>query len=357
MSNSVSSRLPREADHIQKASQEWRLSVGRKKGNGVEKLGYWNITRRVKEPGSTKADYVLDEPMQARLRATCDDRQPKVIQCSLIGNPVEDELRPGRFTLPDSIIFREIAYFGAGRRLCYCQNPHDPKPIAHAAIQEQVTRGGKTFKQITGYQELVCTHNHKDKPCLAYNTDSPKCKPHIIVPLYLPWSGQSGACVYRTTGWTAFDSMVDSLLQIAAMTNGWLHGLPLEFVYEEKQVGVNQYWVPAPRFRLVTPDARQALLAGNDMRGLFAGDGQKLLKARVEDVRDGIAAALEDPAEQRETAQEFYPESVAEGEYEVIETGAEPTADELAAIRAAEVADYERDFGKGGQSRLIGDEA
>ena len=343
----VTSRLPREDTRTQQASQEWRLSVGVKKGNGVQKLGYWNITKRVKDGKAT--NYLLDEAMQARLRAINDDAQPKVLPCSVIGNPVDDPLRPGHLTIPDSIIFREIAAFGAGRRHCYCQDPQAAKPVCMRATQETVTAGDKTFKRITGYHEMPCTRDDKDKPCTAWHSDPPKCKPHIIVPLYLPWSGNSGACVYRTTGWTAFDSMVDSLLAIAAMTNGWLHGLPLEFVYEEKQVGANQFWVPAPRFRLVTQDARQALLAGNEMRGLYAGDGQKLLQARSEEVRDGIAASIADPHEQRETQEEFYPDAT-DAEF----TAGDITPEEAAAIKAAEAAEYERQYGGGSTQRLFG---
>lgn len=339
----ITSRLPREDTRTQQASQEWRLSVGKKSGNSVKRLGYWNLTRRVKEGNSV--DYLLDQETQAELIRRVDDDQPKVLPCSVIGNPIEDPLRPGHWTLPDSIIFREIACFGNGRRLCYCQNPHDVSPVANRAIQEQVQAGGKAFKRITGYQQIPCSRESTDKPCQAYHSNPPKCKPHIIVPLYLPWSGKSGACVYRTTGWTAFDSMVDSLLAIAAMTNGWLHGLPLEFVYEEKQVGVNQFWVPAPRFRLVTHDARAALLEGNEMRNLFAGNGQRLLKAQSEDVREGIAESLADPTEQRETQQEFYPDAI-DAEFEAEPTGVELTHDELEQIRQEESASYQRDFGK-----------
>jgi hypothetical protein len=347
----LTSRLPREQEHVTQASQEWRLSVGVKAGNSVKKLGYWMLTRRHRETGG-KCIYVKDEAMQALLETKCSDAQPKVLPCSLIGNPVEDELRPGHLTMPDSIIFREIAMFGAGRRLCYCQNPDAPKPLAHRAVQEQVTRSGKTFKQITGYQELPCSRDNPDKPCQAFSADPPKCKPHIIVPLYLPWSGSTGACVYRTTGWTAFDSMLDSLTAIAHMTGGWLHGLPLELVYEERQVGINQYWVPAPRFRLVTTDARAALAAGKDMRQLMLADGgAERLQARSETVRAGITATLADPVEQRETQEEFWPGAGAEdcldGEFEELPADGAPTASEVAAIKAEEAAAYERDFGEG----------
>ncbi len=382
----LTSRLPREEQHVQKASQEWRLSVGEKTGNSTRNLRFWMLKKRHREQGG-KATYLIDKEAQARLVEMAGEAQPKVLCCSVIGNPVADDLRPGKMTVPDSIVFREIAMFGNGRRLCYCQDPQAPKPMCHRAIQETVTRNGKTFKQITGYEDRPCTRDHPDKPCLAFNSDPPKCKPHIIVPLYLPWTGKSGAAVYRTTGWTAWGSMLDSLLQIAAMTNGWLHGLPLELVYEEHQLAAGP-WVPAPRFRYNVTSAQKALTEANEMKALFEGeeeeeeeDGlphiagpslhgmilaevQKLrdlyqggpaIQASQEEVAEAIASTLTDPVEQRETQEEFWP-GVQDVEFEEVppEEPGEPTAEEAARIKAEEEAQFAAEFPDkaGKQTRL-----
>jgi len=353
MAVDLTSRLPREQGRIQKASQQWRLSVGNKVGNRTENLGYWILKTRTRERGA-KVVYKQDDETQYLLEEMAGkDPQPKVIPCSVIGNPIPDTLNPGKLTLPDSIIFRELACFGSGGRLCYCQNPQDVKPLAHRAIQEMKSARGKQFKVIAGYNEMPCSREHTDKPCQAFNADPPTCKPHVIVPLYLPWSGSSGAAVYRTTGWTAFNSMTDSLLAVAAMTGGWLHGLPLELVYLEEQTAQG-FWVPAPQFRLRVDDAKKALVAANEMRLLCAGAvpeeaveeaAAATVRQQAEPVREAIAETLADPQEQRETQEEFYPGATAE----VIEaewTAGEPSAEELAQIKQDELDAYERDYGE-----------
>lgn len=259
-----------------------------------QRLGYWRILRQSRQPGGS-AVYLVDEDLQAELcRLTQSDR-PQYVPCAIAGNPMPDPSRPGELTIPDSVMFRRFAWY-AGR-----------KPVCHCATEDALNR--MATRTITERGQKV----EKPYPCLALECPdfiAKKCKRHIVVNLYLPWAAGKVA-KFRTTSVVSFGSMRASLLDIANMTGGWLHWLPLEIVWDEELVG--EHWVPQIRFRPDSRIAQKMLEEGTRLSGLYGQSTTQAMQVKrlQEQSRTSLVRFVEDPAEQAAFQQEFHPEQSA----------------------------------------------
>jgi len=301
---SLTSQIPQEEYQREIAPQHWRLSVGERRagGKGTQNLGFWRLKKRIRVEKDVV--YAVDEPYQARLAALVSEEKPKHIPCCVIGNPIPDPSRPGQLTIPESIAFREIAMYGKNVRLCYCNNPFDAQPTATRVIREKAQgEDGQTYERIVGKKIIPCPLD----ACKYRTCDPPQCKNDIVVNLELPWTQIAGAVAkYHTTGMTAWDSIVASLLHVATITGGWLTLVPLVFLYEEKKLSSGR-WVPAPRFYFAGDD-QKLLKSGSALAEVYLGTGNhsRKLKQLQAHVVSSTLEILEDPDEQRETAGEFW---------------------------------------------------
>jgi hypothetical protein len=272
--------------------EEASARAGKQAAGG--RLGYWRVLRQSRQPGGS-AVYVVDQELQSLLCQIVKDDRPQFVPCAVAGNPVPDPSRPGELTIPDSVMFRRFAWY-AGR-----------KPVCHCATEDALNRMA-TRTVMDGKNKV-----EKPYPCLGLECPdfiAKKCKRHIVANLYLPWAAGKVA-KFRTTSVVSFGSMRSSLLDIANMTGGWLHWLPLEVVWDEELVG--EYWVPKIRFRPDSRIAQKMLEEGTRLSALYGQSATQAMQVKrlQEQSRSSIVRFVEDPAEQAAFAQEYHPENKA----------------------------------------------
>ncbi len=300
-----------------------------------QRLYYWRILRRSRQPGG-KADYNEDKELQALLCRENGNDRPQYVPCVVFGNPVADPSREDKLTLPDSIVFRELAMFQGAKPICRCNQATELNRVAQFAILEPGKDSrGNALKTPEG-KPIMKKVGEKSRECLGAKCPdriAAKCKPHIVVNLYLPWA--RGICAkFRCASVVTFGSMRSSLLDIAGMTGGVLHGVPLEMVWDEIWVDNPGAWVPQIRFRPHVQDASRLLEEGNRLLQLQSSSANAAaqVKRLQEQSRTAIVKFMDDPAEQKAFAQEYHPNQqqgapvIIEGQYEVETPEAETPA-------------------------------
>ena len=282
--------------------EEAAARAGKQAAGG--RLGYWRILRQSRQTGGS-AVYLVDQELQQQLCKLTGEERPQYVPCAIAGNPIPDPSRPGELTLPDSVMFRRFAWYAGRKPICHCDQ--------EATVGRMATR---TFKD--GNKTLEKPHPCAGQDCPDFIAG--KCKRQIICNLYLPWAAGKVA-KFRTSSIVSFGSMRSSLLDIANMTGGWLHWLPLECVWDEELVG--QYWVPKIRFRMDARIAQKALEEGTRLSALYGQSQEQAMQVKrlQEQSRTSIVAFVQDPAEQAAYQREFYPgqdktPEVIEGEFE-----------------------------------------
>jgi len=330
MAHDTISQLPGEGEILDIPPQDVVLSFSRTKEeqrkltgkDGVGKrLGYWRILRRRRDGGKS-AVYYDDLELNAQLRQMTGEEQPSWVPMVVYGNPIPDPSRPEQLTIPDTVIFRELAWYAGHKPICRCATANELNRMAERAVTEQEAGpDGKSRNRII---------SRKPYPCRARQCPdliAGKCKPHIVLNCYLPWAAGQ-VCKFRSSGWTSFGAMRSSLLDIAKKTGGWLQDLPLEMIYDEEQVG--DYWVPQIRFRLSRTMAHRALEEGQRLLQLVGSNTQQAMQVTrlQQQARQSIVRFTQDPGEQAAFQAEFHPEQAAvptvlEGEFTP-----EPAADE-----------------------------
>lgn len=266
-----------------------------------QRMGYWRILRQSRQPGGS-AVYQVDPELQSMLCNLVKDERPQYVPCAIAGNPMPDPSRPGELTIPDSVMFRRFAWYAGSRPVCRCATEASVNRMATRTVQEGAKKVEKPYS------------------CLALECPdfiAKKCKRHIVANLYLPWAAGKVA-KFRTTSVVSFGSMRSSLLDIANMTGGWLHWMPLEIVWDEELVYEKEsgtpYWVPQIRFRPDGRIAQKMLEEGSRLSALYGQSTTQAMQVKrlQEQSRSSIARFVEDPAEQALFAQEFHPQAKAE---------------------------------------------
>lgn len=308
--------LPNEDKRPFSPPQRYRLAIGcmTKNESGVKhptKQGYFTIRRLSNQERSPS--YVIDDAMQtAMCKAANVKEKPTEVPVSVIGNPYRDDA--GAIRLPESILFAEMARYTGGRRVCCCGNfDTDGAGVADLrTYTKKSTKDGKREYTVLDREERVACD---PKTCMwatglhgiAKHEGVALCKPHVILTVVLHWAPSVGASAkLRTTGWSSYFGIRDSLLQVALQTGGWLHEVPLWLVHGWAR-NADGVLIPALHFEYKgTADDLRA-------KTLPARSRWSAQEAELKALGDGAAAAtrefIADPADQVATQREFYPES------------------------------------------------
>lgn len=308
--------LPRENERAIAPPQKVRLAIGSsvwnpKAGRMIpQKDDHFTVRRLSKqEKGAT---YIVDQELQAAMcEAAGVTEKPTAIPVTVIGNASMglDGKTP---TLPESILFSEMARYSGSRRECVCrQFGADGKGLAHRRYYEtkQKKSGTGTYKLLAREEDIACDPDTCPFATGVQNEGVPTCKPHVIANVLLPWAASVGtAAKFKTTGWTNYYGMRDSLFVIAMQTNGWLHDIPLMFVFDWARNTDGQL-IPAVRFEFRGDVEELRAKAIPRLKEWQQSEGQ--LKALQAGIIESTLEIIEDPDEQEATQAEFYPEAAA----------------------------------------------
>ncbi|MBW1953857.1 MAG: hypothetical protein JRI66_12390, partial [Deltaproteobacteria bacterium] len=190
---------------------------------------------------------------------------------------------------------------------------------------------GETAQRLTGengkYQEVPCPCERVD----PYYQGQDRCK--ILGTLQVLIEGTDrigGVWKFRTTSWNTVNAILSSMALIKTITGGPLAGIPLYLVLSPKTVTV-----PTTGQNMVV------YVVSLEYRGTeesLAELGYQIARRRIEhqvkmEAIEAEARRLlvplqaEPPEEQAEVAQEFYPETAADGEAQAEPSQADPARD------------------------------
>lgn len=311
--------LPGEQDRAVSPPQKVRLAIGstylhEKSGKMLPRKDDYFSVRKLsrQEKGAT---YLIDQELQAAMCAAAGvTEKPTAVPVTVIGNASmgKDGKTP---TLPESILFAEMARYSGNRRECACREFNaEGKGTAHQRKYETKQKKGEgkgTYKVLVSEQDIPCDPKTCPFATGAQNEGVPLCKPHVIANLLLPWASSVGTVAkFKTTGWANYYGMRNSLLAIALQTNGWLHDIPLFFVLEWARSSDGQL-IPEVRFEFRGNVDELRLQTIPKLQAWQSSEGQ--LKALQAGVIESTLTLVEDVDDQEATQVEFFPEAAATG--------------------------------------------
>lgn len=295
--------------------QSYRIQIGEQGERAPVKLDYIIVTKLANSSG--KPRYVRDAELTKALQdylkqaGVKDVEKPTSIPVMVIGNLNDDG------TVPDEILRTEMAYYGAGTRVCYCDNfrlktddeadadglsvPLDDESISSyigVAVRkkyEKVTKGDKELKQLVGVEHVPCnpakcpyaqgTHN------ITKNAGQKLCKPRGQVALFLPFAPRVGAVAkFVTTSWNSCRYLDSTLRAIGSFTNGWLAMIPLRLTlnWKSAQTPMGVQRIPIVYFE------RDGNVIDLQTKALEVGSAWTNLEGQIKLLSDGAKQVMDD---------------------------------------------------------------